>query len=427
MRIMMMTNTYLPHVGGVARSVAAYTQALRERGHRVVVVAPEFEQAPVGEKDVIRVPAIQKFNGSDFSVSIPSDGLLQDCVDDLQPDVIHSHHPFLLGGAAQRLAGINNIPLVFTHHTLYEQYTHYVPGDSKFMKRFVAALSTEYANLAQLVIAPSESVRDLLCSRGVTTPVEVLPTGVDRVFFDKGDGRAFRKVMGIPADAFVVGHVGRLAFEKNLEFMTEAVARFLKANPQALFMVAGTGPAKLAMEEICEKHGISERVVMAGTLGQPILSSAYKAMDVFVFASQSETQGMVLTEAMAGRVPVVAVDASGVREVLRDGVNGYMLPKQSIDSFIKALQEFHDLPPAMRQRFRRAALGTAQSFSLENCAAELEAKYERLMHDRASVSMESPDAWEGVMKKLEAEWNMLSNLASAAGRALSGSLDQEVS
>src|SRR5690606_23141032 len=143
--------------------------------------------------------------------------------------------------------------------------------------------------------APSESVRDLLCSRGVTTPVEVLPTGVDRVFFDKGDGRAFRKVMGIPADAFVVGHVGRLAFEKNLEFMTEAVARFLKANPQALFMVAGTGPAKLAMEEICEKHGISERVVMAGTLGQPILSSAYKAMDVFVFASQSETQGMVLT------------------------------------------------------------------------------------------------------------------------------------
>lgn len=425
MRIMMMTNTYLPHVGGVARSVSAFTNALRERGHQVTVVAPEFEQAPQHEKDVIRIPAIQKFNGSDFSVSIPSDGLLQECFDELQPDIIHSHHPFLLGGAAQRLAAINNVPLVFTHHTLYEQYTHYVPGDSKFMKRFVIALSTEYANLAQLVIAPSDSVRDLLCTRGVTTPVEVLPTGVDSAFFERGDGRAFRKVMGIPADAFVVGHVGRLAFEKNLEFMTEAVARFLQANPKAVFLVAGTGPAKTAMEEICNRYQVSDRVVMAGSLGQPILSSAYKCMDVFVFASQSETQGMVLTEAMAGRVPVIAVDASGVREVLRDGVNGRMLPEQEEESYLAALQGFHDLPAAERARYRRAALSTAQKFSLENCVSLLETKYQQLKQERVVVDPESMDAWESIMKKLGAEWNMLSNLANAAGRALSGDLDQE--
>jgi glycosyltransferase involved in cell wall biosynthesis len=427
MRIMMMTNTYLPHVGGVARSVAAFSSALRARGHEVWVVAPESEQAPHAEQNVIRVPAIQKFNGSDFSVIIPSDGLLQECFDALRPDIIHSHHPFLLGGAAQRLAVINSVPLVFTHHTLYEQYTHYVPGDSKFMKRFVAALSTEYANLAQLVIAPSESIRDLLRARGVTTPLQILPTGVDDAFFRSGNGRAFRKVMGIPPDAFVVGHVGRLALEKNLEFLTECVARFLETNSDGWFLVAGAGPAKTAMEKICSRHKIADRVLLAGTLGQPILSSAYKSMNVFVFASQSETQGMVLTEAMAGRVPVVAVDASGVREVLRDGENGLMLGRQSFDAFVAALQTFHDMQATERDHYRRAALNTAKQVSLDNCVALLEKKYRQLLRERTVASTESPDAWEGIMKKLGAEWNMWSNLANAAGKALTGGSEREVS
>jgi len=425
MRIMMMTNTYLPHVGGVARSVAAYTGALRARGHEVLVVAPQFDGAPADEEMVLRISAIQKFNGSDFSVVVSSDGFLQDRVEEFRPDIIHSHHPFLLGGAAQRLAAINDIPLVFTHHTLYEQYTHYVPGDSQFMKRFVAALSTEYANLAQLVIGPSESIHDLLIERGVTTEVRVLPTGVDEAFFKAGHGAAFRKVMGIPADAFVVGHVGRLAPEKNLEFLSTAVARFLQHNEDALFLVVGTGPAKQAIETICRRFKVADRLVMAGAFAQPLLSSAYRAMDVFAFASRTETQGMVLTEAMATRTPVVAVDASGVREVLQDGVNGLMLPQQSRRGFIKALQHFHDLTPAQRNRYRRAALRTARAVSLENCTEQLEGFYRQLLADNCGAAIENPDAWESIMKKLGAEWNMLSNLANAAGKALTGGSGRE--
>lgn len=424
MRIMMLTNTYLPHVGGVARSVSAFAWALRARGHEVLVVAPEFPGTLADEQAVVRVPAIQKFNGSDFSVVVPGDGLLQERLDEFKPDLIHSHHPFLLGGAAQRLAAINDLPLVFTHHTLYEQYTHYVPGDSQFMKRFVVALSTEYANLAQLVIAPSESIRDLLVLRGVSSPIHVLPTGVDRVFFDAGDGAAFRKVMGIPASAFVVGHVGRLAPEKNLEFLTEAVARFMKRNPAAVFLVVGTGPSRAAMEAVCRQYKVSERLVMAGTFGQPLLSSAYRAMDVFAFASQSETQGMVLTEAMATRTPVVAVDASGVREVLRDGCNGRLLKQQSLRGFVRALQDFHDMPPELRRKYRRAALRTADQLSLENCARDLEAQYLRLLGEQLTSTHEPADAWESVIRKLEVEWNSLSHVASAAGKALVGGPDE---
>lgn len=420
MRIMMMTNTYLPHVGGVARSVSAFSDALRRKGHDVLVVAPKFEAMSTDETDVVRVTALQKFNGSDFSVIVPSDGFLQEQLDAFRPDILHSHHPFLLGGAAQRLAAINSIPLVFTHHTLYEQYTHYAPGDSQFMKRFVAALSTEYANLAQLVIAPSESIRDLLGERGVFTPIQVIPTGVAEIFFNVGDGPAFRKVMGIPANAFVVGHVGRLALEKNLVFMAEAVADFMKGNPDAWFLLVGTGSARVEMESIFKKHQVEQRVVSAGSLGQPILTSAYRAMDVFAFASQSETQGMVLTEAMATRTPVVAVDASGVREVLRDRQNGIMLKQQSHNGFVSALQALHDSSPQQRGRYRRRALQTAQQFSLANCADQLELQYQHLLASSAVANPEAVDAWETVRKKLSAEWSIVSNLASAAGKALAG-------
>lgn len=130
MRIVMITNTYTPHVGGVARSVEAFTTAYRERGHEVLVVCPEFENAPEEGSGVVRVPAIQRFNGSDFSVVLMAPRWLRRKVEAFRPDLVHSHHPFLLGATAVRLARMLDVPLVFTHHTMYEHYTHYVPGDS---------------------------------------------------------------------------------------------------------------------------------------------------------------------------------------------------------------------------------------------------------------------------------------------------------
>ncbi|MBS1220006.1 MAG: glycosyltransferase, partial [Proteobacteria bacterium] len=162
MNIVMLTNTFTPHVGGVARSVESFAEEYRKRGHRVLVVAPEFSDMPLEEVDVVRVPAIQNFNASDFSVALPVPSRLAETLDDFRPDIVHSQHPFLLGMTAVRIARYRQLPLVFTHHTLYEQYTHYVPGDSPALKRFVIELATRYANLCDQVFAPSESIRDLL-------------------------------------------------------------------------------------------------------------------------------------------------------------------------------------------------------------------------------------------------------------------------
>ncbi len=309
MNIVMMTNTYTPMLGGVARSVSWFTEAFRSAGHRVMVIAPTFENAPVEELDVVRLPAIQNFNGSDFSVRLPLPGMLTPILDEFKPDLIHAHHPFLLGETALRVAALYNVPCVFTHHTMYEQYTHYVPGDSPVMKRFVISLGTEYANLCDYVIAPSESIANVLRERGVTTPIASIPTGIDRNKFAKGNGNRARREYKIPQRSLVIGHVGRLAPEKNLPFLCDAVIRVLLDQPKAMFLVVGAGPSETEIRASFENAGLSHRLRMTGALDGIQLADAYRAMNVFVFASKSETQGMVLAEAMTTGAPVVALDA----------------------------------------------------------------------------------------------------------------------
>lgn len=420
MNIVMLTNTYSPHVGGVARSVEAFTREFRRRGHRVMVVAPEFDNAPPGEIDVIRIPAIQNFNGSDFSVVLPVSGLLTETLDSFRPDIVHAHHPYLLGMTALRIARYRQLPLVFTHHTLYEQYTHYVPGDSPGLRRFVIELATRYANLCNQVFAPSESVAALLRERGVESPIAVVPTGVDVACFAGGDGRRFREQMRIPAGAFVVGHLGRLAPEKNLEFLAEAVARFLAGDENAHFLVVGKGPSEADMRRVVEAQGLQERLRVVGVLDYPQLADALAAMDVFAFSSRSETQGMVLTEAMSAGVPVVALDAPGAREVVQDGLNGRLLPEQSVDSFTEALRWVSRLPAPQRRALVGKARQTAQEFSMSSTAGKALACYESLLDIGYVDRSEQFEQWESVLCLIKAEWGIARGMAGAAGNALSG-------
>lgn len=420
MRVVMMTNTYLPHVGGVARSVESFSRALREAGHAVKVVAPDFPGEAVSEPDVIRVPAIQRFNGSDFSVRLPVPGLLTEPLDRFHPDLIHAHHPFLLGDTALRVASGRGLPLVFTHHTLYEDYTHYVSSQSEAIKRFVIDLSTGYANLCDHVIAPSQSVAALLQQRGVTSPITVVPTGIDVDRFNRRSAKRYRQSLGIPEEAFVVGHVGRLAPEKNLMFLTRVAAAFLKARPDAWFLVAGTGPLEEAMRAAFGEAGVLDRVRFPGILKGKDLVNCYAAMDVFTFASQSETQGIVLAEAMAASVPVVAVDANGVREVVRDGVNGRKLATEDVDAFCAALGWVADLPPEGRKKLANSARRTAKGLSIKESAERLAAVYGSVIKKKAAWDVPEESLWQGAMRRIQAEWHLLGNIAHAAGSALSG-------
>ncbi|MGK0188582.1 MAG: 1,2-diacylglycerol 3-alpha-glucosyltransferase [Verrucomicrobiales bacterium] len=413
MKVVFFTNTFTPHVGGVARSIAAFTSELRNQGVEVLTVAPTFDDMPETEQNVVRVPAAQRFNGSDFSVAYPLTGVVRSAIDEFQPDVIHSHHPFILGATAYCIARTIGTPLVFTHHTMYEQYTHYVPGDSPAMKQFAVQLGTCYANMCQHVIAPSESIRDVLYRRGVTTPVSVVPTGVNCATFAEGSGSGFRQIFGIPEDSFVVGHVGRLALEKNLEFLGRSVAVYLTENPTAHFLLVGDGPYSETLLGDLHAAGLQDRVHAPGSLSGRFLTSAYRAMDAFAFASHSETQGMVLTEAMAAGVPVVAVDAPGVREVVRSGENGIALPHDSVPDFVSALWQLAGKP---RGHLAAGCAATAESYSIQNSTRKLVAIYEQLCQEEHTHHHHHDHTmWERTMRLVEAEWDLVKGVAGAAG------------
>jgi glycosyltransferase involved in cell wall biosynthesis len=412
----MMTNTFRPHVGGVARSVEAFAGEFRNRGHEVLVVAPEFPDTPEGEEWVVRVPAVQRFNGSDFSFPVPAPGQLRDRLDDFRPQVVHSHHPFLLGDTALRVAAERSLPIVFTHHTMYELYTHYVPGDSARMKRGAIELAVGYCNLCDAVIAPSESIAEILRERGVTTQIEAIPTGIDLELYGGGDGPAFRRRVRLPEAAFVVGHLGRLAPEKNVPLVAEAMARFLERAPAARALVVGEGPSLDGLVETFEERGLGDRLHLVGRLEARDVADAYAAMDAFLFASTTETQGMVVAEAMAAGVPVVAVDAPGVREVVVDRENGRLLPAQDADALAGALAWVAESERG--SRLMRGAADTVCELSLARTAERVLDLYSSLRAARLAEESVEDSLWQKARARLAEEWKIARNVAHALGETL---------
>ncbi len=429
MKVCMFTNTYIPQIGGVARSVLTLAEDLQNLGHSVLIVAPTYaaQQEAPEPLDALRVPAIQNFNGSDFSLRIPLPFIIRDRLDAFRPDLIHSHHPYLLGDAALREARRRSLPLVFTHHTLYEAYTHYVPLDSKAMKRFVVSLSTAYANLCAHVVAPSRSIAELLKSRGVRSPIAEIPTGVDLSFFAGGARSDCRSRCGLEQGQLVIGHVGRLAPEKNLDYLALAVCLFLDSHPSARFLVAGSGPGESRIREVFHSRGHGSRLLAAGSQSGEDLRDCYAAMDLFVFSSKTETQGMVLAEAMAAGLPVIALDAAGSREVVRDGENGRLLPPNAdAAAFARAMEEFVR-DPVKAVRWRQAALQTASAFCRRLCASRMTELYETILdaYSSEAVNGDVLSLWDTLLRSVKAEWDLISEKATATLKTIRPEEDED--
>ncbi|MFP4331893.1 MAG: glycosyltransferase [Campylobacterales bacterium] len=413
MNIIMMTNTYKPHVGGVANSVYNFKEELQKKGHRTLVVAPHFE-GEYEEDDVIRVNALTNFNGSDFSVSLPSPIKLGD----FKPDIIHSHHPFLLGSSAIRLAALKKIPIVFTHHTLYERYTHYVPFDSQKLQELTVNMVTEYCNLCSSVIAPSQSIKELLEKRGVEQHIDVVPTGIDEHLFDIDRDYEFEKEIGIPKDAFVIGHVSRLAKEKNQHFLSQAVATFLKKRDDAFFVVAGDGDIKEELEEIFIKEGVAKRAVFLGNREGEELIKLYKRFDVFAFSSTSETQGMVIAEALLASTPIVALKASGVEELVKNNKNGILIEKESKKSFIEAFENLYTMSKERLENLKKSSKKSAKEYTLSRTTQKLIEIYKNRTLEKRDFRSSDIDIFDKTLRVLGAEYNLWKARAEAVKNSI---------
>ena len=401
MRIVMMTNTYKPIIGGLERSVEIFSREYRKRGHDVIIVTPEHKGAPEKEEGVFRVPAIQNFNGTDFPVELPIHLELLKELDEFQPEIVHTHHPFFIGDTALRVSERYETPLVFTHHTLYEEYTHYVPLKAKGLKEFVINLATEYANLCDYVFAPSQSIASLMKDRGVKTEIEVVPTGIYAEEFSKGDGRKFREKLGINKEDFVVGTVGRMAPEKNIEFLTEAIKDFLNLKKQAHFLVVGSGKSLEFIKETFEREGLNDRLHCPGSLKGQELIDAYHSMDAFAFASHSETQGLVLLEAM-------------------DRVNGRLIERDDKKAFCDSLGWVFDLPDDLRLKEKTMAKKKADEFSVMHFVAKALKIYEALLQNKYAPRSLGDNPWLDTLKLIRSEIKLAKTFTKATAAALNG-------
>jgi len=409
MNILMMTNTYFPMVGGLEQSVYSFSEAFKSLGHEVLIVTPAFGGAPQEEPGVIRIPAFQKFGGTVFSVNFPISGLLERYMKKFVPDMVHSHGPFFMGDLALRLSRQHAIPLVFTYHCMFEQYVHYWPVQNEVVKRFMIKLAAGYSNLVDQVIVPSESVQDILVKRGVKAPIEVIPTGIDAQHFSKGDGIAFRKLHQIPLDALVVGHAGRLSPEKNLGFLTNCMVGLLKGDPRVHALIVGHGPSQDLIKNAFKAAGLDNRLHLTGVLRYQDLVDAYFAMDVFAFASLSETQGIVLIEAMAAGLPVVALDAPGVREVVEDYHNGRLLNEMDERSFIDALIWSLSRTSEELQTIKQIVRMTVQKYPIMSVAKHALEVYDKI-RSRRSVSLGKKNSSRYLVQwRMKTEWDIYSN------------------
>lgn len=420
MRISMFTNVYRPKVGGVTNSIDAFAERIRAAGHRVQIVAPSFRGEAESEPDVVRIASVHNIL-QDYSLPLGGTAVFRQELIDFAPDVVHAHHPFLLGSTAHKFAATVGVPVVYTHHTRFDAYGSYFPIEHGFLQNFVVYLSVEYANLCDAVVAPGTYVKEMLTEAGVTTPIRVLPTGVDVERFADGDGRAARQRMGIPEEAPLIGTVCRLAAEKNLLFLIDAVVELLTRHSTAHYLLVGHGAQEEALRKRIDSNPHRDRIHLPGVLVGQELVDAYHAMDLFAFASKSETQGMVITEAMAAGTPVVALHASGVEDVLESGKQGILVGTEETSAFANALEEVIAAPQERRQTMQQNARSTAQNFSIDKSAVSMMRLYQQVIaghREDPTTLMDLREIWEALGRRVQDDLRLFEATSKAVRQAL---------
>lgn len=373
----MFTDSYRPRLSGVVHSVAAVTQALREQGHRVVVFAPRYPGYRDCEPDVVRLPSLANPAHPDFPLLVPVAADVNRRVADLGLAVLHTHSPF----AAGRLAATSRRgrPLVFTHHTLYEEYVHYAPWTpASLARRWVRWHVVRFCNRCDLVVAPTRAVQDLLRARGVRSKVEVVPTAALNLDLLDRVAPADPQECGIPRGAPVVVCAGRMAPEKSMEVVVQAFAH-LRPSQDAWLVMVGGGPSLDFLRALAGRLGVHERVRFLGPQPWERVVAWMKLAWVFLFASRTETQGLVVVEAMACRTPVVAVRAGGVAEVVEHELTG-LLTEPSPEALGRALEKLlaeEDLRRMLSERARKRA----EAFSAFRVAGRLVELYRSLLEE----------------------------------------------
>jgi glycosyltransferase involved in cell wall biosynthesis len=379
MRIAIFSNTYLPTMSGVVRSISSYKLALEELGHEVHV----FTQGARGYQD--KDPNVHRYvsfglglpNG--LPVTIPVSPSIDRLINDLRPDVIHSQHPLLLGDVAQRKARQLGIPLVYTLHAQYWHYGVYMPF--RFLRapynKYITKKVKEYLQACDHIISPSKSMNDLMVKEfQVQKPITVIPTGINLRSYERVDRFRIREKFGWNGD-FVIISAGRLALEKNWRDLIQAGSQVIKSNIHVKLVLLGDGPQRKELEHQAKELGVSDKVEFVGMVPYEDVASYLVAADLYAFTSLTETQGLGTLEAMAAGLPVAAYEADGTRDVVVNGENG-LLTEANSNALAQAINNLIKEPGQIK-KLGTEALSTARQLDIRILVKELLNVYENPM------------------------------------------------
>ncbi len=381
--IAMFTNNYLPYIGGVPISIFRLKRGLEKQGHTVYVFAPKYPDK-TDENNIIHCKPL--FHYKKGNLIVPITNILSTKITKeflkIRPDVVHIHHPYWLGSVGLKLARKNDIPVVYTYHTRIEQYNHYVPLFKKLAGgRIPHILVKKFANSCDAIIAPTKSTKEYLRNLGVGKIIEVLPTGVDMADFGMDDksGRLDELKKRFKKDGdIILFSVFRLSKEKNPYFMLEGIKKIKEStNMKFRCLIAGTGPEEDNMERFIEKNDLGDVVSLLGKIEPKDIPVYYQLADIFIFSSKSETQGMVLLEAMAGFCPVVAIKSSGTDDIIIDGKNGFKT-KDDMKSWCQRIVYLMQNKDSL-DKMSKEAREFSKRYSIENIAEKATRLYARIL------------------------------------------------
>ena len=396
MQVLMLSDVHFPRVNGVSTSIQSFRQGLERRGVQVRLIAPDYGRSsglPDDESWIVRLPSRPvPFDPEDRFVRMSrfvAAGRLQ------VPALIHVQTPFSAHYAGIELGRWHRVPVIATYHTFFEEYLHhYLPFlPAGLTRRAAREISRRQCNALDALVVPSTAMRDRLSDYGVSVPMHVLPTGIPLDRFSSGNRASFRQRLGIAVKQPVALFVGRIAHEKNIGFLLDVAARCKAGQPDLRWIFAGEGPALNDLKARARALGLDEQVIWVGYLDRSTeLRDCYAAADVFAFASRTETQGLVLLEAMAMGVPVVALSSMGTTDIVGSGI-GAVTPRDDIDDFAAQLLDLIRNPDR-REKLSIEAVAYARQWSEDSSAAKMAALYRdlRIAHHEARWPQDPEDA-----------------------------------
>jgi glycosyltransferase involved in cell wall biosynthesis len=377
MRILKISDVYFPRVNGVSTSIRTFAREIQQQGHEVSLIAPAYPSELEDSFEIIRVPSRYLFMD-------PEDRLmkrrpLRHQVAALRArrfDVVHVHTPFAAHYEGRWLARALGLPLVETYHTYFEEYLDkYLPWLPRKALRYAARrFSRSQCDEVDALVVPTRPMLEVLRDYGIDTPAEVIPTGIPAGAFSGGDGSRFRRRHGIAPNRRIMLYVGRVAHEKNIDFLLHVVDRVRRSHPEVLLVIAGEGPATKHLQRLGERLHLGSHLGFVGYLSRETdLPDCYAAGDVFTFASRTETQGLVLLEAMQAGTPVVSTAVMGTAEVMADQRGG-LVAREDVGDFADKVGRLLD-DQALTERLRTEAIGKAAEWSAPATAERLLALY----------------------------------------------------